>query len=433
MVTFLNKEGLPMKTMEEVMDILALHRQGFSKRYIAAKLGIHRDTVTRFIENKGPPQYPHKKDKKSILEPYRQFIDDHLESDNFRATWLFDRIRHLGYNGGYDTVKIYVRGVKERLSRLAFIRFETEPGKQAQVDWGDFQIIESFGATSTVHAFVMLLGFSRAMYVEFVDRCTLEAFMDCHMRAFQYLRGVSAEILYDNMKNVVAGRKNGNARFNIEFLDFARHYQFQPRACPPYSPWVKGKVERPMDYLRERFWRGYTFQSIEQANIDVLKWLDEIANKRVHGTHRKPVGVQWNRETGCLGELPAKEYDTSLKVYRKVYKDCQVSYNCNWYVLPESAVGHKILLKIKNGIIRFYDDDQLLTTYPESEGKHNLVVNPMFYEQLKKDRLQNKRKYGRKKGKATRSLVNSSLYPEVSHRPLSEYEVYAQGGGSWKP
>ena len=99
----------------------------------------------------------------------------------------------------------------------------------------------------------MLLGYSRAKYVEFVDQCTLQTFMDCHINAFRYLKGVPAEIVYDNMKNVVIGRKGNKVIFNTELLYFAHHYGFQPKPCPPYSPWVKGKVERPMTYILERF------------------------------------------------------------------------------------------------------------------------------------------------------------------------------------
>ena len=119
------------------------------------------------------------------------------------------RLTRMGYTGSYTTVKKAVRAIKGEKRRLAYIRFETEPGFQAQVDWGDFQIVEPDGTTRTVYAFIMVLGYSRAMYVEFVEKRTLEAFMDCHIHAFNYLGGVPKEILYDNMKHVVIGREDG--------------------------------------------------------------------------------------------------------------------------------------------------------------------------------------------------------------------------------
>ena len=130
------------------------------------------------------PGYGQSSNRPSILDPYRQLIDDYLAEDDYQATWLHDRLLHLGYQGSYKTVQEYVRMVKDRRTRLAYSRFETEPGLQAQMDWGDFQIANPDGTTTTVYLFLMVLGFSRTLYLEFVDRCTLEAFLDCHSYNF---------------------------------------------------------------------------------------------------------------------------------------------------------------------------------------------------------------------------------------------------------
>lgn len=420
-----------MISTEAFMDILAFHRQGHSERWIAKKLGIHRNTVKKYITNKKRPKYRKKKRRESILSPYHQIIRDWLDQDDFRATWIFDKLKELGYGGGYDTVRYFVRDVKKQKAQTAYIRFETEPGRQAQMDWADFKVCNRDGSSFFVYLFVLVLGFSRAMYGWFVDRCTLEAFMDSHIGAFRYLGGVPAEILYDNMRHVITITKSGQRHFNLEFVDFAAHYGFTPEPCPPYSPWVKGKVERPIDYIRERFWRGYHFESIQKANADLRHWLDTVANLRIHGTHRQPVHQRFEQEKPFLGPLPAGDYDTSIKVFRKVYKDCLVSYETNRYILPHTVVGKNVMLKIKNGIIRFYDDDQLLVTCNQCEGKHQLVGNRLFYEQLKADRNQQKRKYGRNKGAATRGLSTESLFPQVMYRPLADYDRLVKGGASW--
>ena len=416
---------------EVFMDILAFHRQGHSMRWIAKKLGIHRNTVKKYIIQKKQPQYNKQKRRESILTPYHQMIRDWLDHDDYRATWIFDKLKDLGYTGGYDTVRYFVRDVKNQKARLAYIRFETEPGCQAQMDWADFKVLNPDGSTFFVYLFVMVLGFSRATFACFVDRCTLHAFMDSHIAAFHYLGGVPAETLYDNMRYVVIVNSTGQRHFNPEIVDFAAHYGFTPQACPPYSPWVKGKVERPIDYIRERFWRGYRFDSIQKANRDLLDWLDTVANQRTHGTHGQSVYQRWQQEKAFLGPLPAGDYDTSVKVFRKVYRDCQVSYDANRYVLPHHVVGKRIMLKIKNGTIHFYDDDQLLVTYKMPEGKHQVVGNHLFYEQLQRDRDQWKRKYDRNKGTATRGLSTSSLFPQVMYRPLSDYDRLIQGGAAW--
>ena len=255
-----------MLTIKGFMDIIALHRQGLSQRQIADKLGIHCKTVKKYIESNAVPAYSKTIRQDSILDPYCQLIDDYLAEDAYQATWIFDRLQKAGYQGSYKTVQLYVRSVKERRQLLAYSRFETEPALQAQMDWGDFQIAMPDGSTCTKHLFLLVLGFSRAMYLEFVDRCTLENFLDCQQRAFKYLQGVAAEILYDNMKHVVLKGSGSTAEFNPEFLHFAHHWVFTPKACPPYSPWVKGKVERPMDFVRERFWRGYQYTTMDRLN-----------------------------------------------------------------------------------------------------------------------------------------------------------------------
>ena len=431
MVSFSDKEGVTMIATEVFMDILALHRQGHSQRWIAKKLGIHRDTVKKYITQKKLPGYRKKIRRESILTQYHQLIRDWLTEDDFSATWIFDKLKGLGYTGGYDTVRCFVRDIKQQRATQAYIRFETEPGRQAQMDWADFKIVSSGGLSQFIYLFVMVLGFSRALYAWFVERCSLEAFLDSHIKAFRYLGGVPAEVLYDNMKHVVVGQKDGKTIFNHEFVHFAAHYGFTPIPCPPYSPWVKGKVERPIDYIRERFWRGYRFENIEGANRDLRRWLDTVANQRRHGTHRQAVTERWLLDKTKLGPLPASDYDTAIKVFRKVYKDCQVAYNANRYIVPHHVVGKRILLKVKDSTIRFFHDDELLATYQEPEGKHQLIGDRLFYEQLQREQARRRRKYGRHKGAATRGLTSGSLFPQVMYRPLADYDRLAQGGAAW--
>jgi len=294
------------------------------------------------------------------------------------------------------------------------------------VDFGDFQVLGPDGQVQTLYVFVMVLGYSRHMYIEFVERCTMTVFLDCHINAFGYFSGVPSEVLYDNMKNVVVRRHVGKTEFNGTFLDFAAHTGFKPVACPPYSPWYKGKVERPMDYIRERFWRGYYYDDPQRLSEDIRIWNSTVALARVHGTTKERVSDRFEREQAHLGQCPARPYDTSEKVTRKVYKDCQVSFGGNRYVVPHALAGRIVLLKIKNGGLRVYDDDNLCVDYLIPAGKGNLVSNPEFYEALKKDKEQLLRKYRIPlgKGKATRGLLKHGLIHEiVQRRPLSAYDA----------
>ncbi len=188
---------------------------------------------------------------------------------------------------------------------------------------------------------------------------------------------------------------------------------------------MKGKVERPIHYLRERFWRGYTYVCLEMANKDVLEWLSDTANRRLHGTYWQPVHERWEKEKVLLAALPPIPYDTSVKIWRPVYKECQLSYNGNRYLVPHHVAGKKVMGKV----IRIYHDHDLLATYGEPEEKHTVIGDPAIYRVLLADKEQMQKKYGRNKGRATRGLVTSTLFPEVSIRSLEEYELLA--GASW--
>jgi transposase len=407
------------------MEIWALKRQGYSIRAIARKLGIHRKTVKKYLETKEFSKY-RVVARKSGLEPYYEMIEDWLRREDYQATKVHELVAQQGYLGGYETVKRYVRAMKEQRDRIAYLRFETMPGQQAQVDFADLQTVTAAGAVQTLHVFLMVLGYSRQMYIEFVERCTMPVFLDCHQNAFQFLGGVPSEVLYDNMKNVVVRRHMGRAQFNATLLDFSAHYGYKPVACPPYSPWYKGKVERSIHYLRERFWRGYSYTDLDRVNHEVHEWNRTVAMERVHGTSKEAVKMRFEREQPYLGPLPNRQYDTAEKVYRPIYKDCQFSFGGNRYVVPHPLAGKPVLLKIKNGVLRVFDDEKLVTEYRIPEAKGQLMAHPGFYEALKKDQEQRERKYRLPAGKAkaTRGLLkNGLLYETVQRRPLSDYEA----------
>ncbi|MBI5780043.1 MAG: IS21 family transposase [Planctomycetes bacterium] len=414
------------------MDIWLLQRQGHSVHSISRITGLNRRTVDKYLEAGEIPKYK-VENRRSELEPYHLMIKDWLSGQNYQATRVYELVSFQGYQGSYETVKRYVGQVKGERDRVAYLRFETHPGLQAQVDLADFKVAIAPAEELTIYVFIMVLGFSRHMYVEFIDRCTMTTFLDCHKNAFGYFGGIPGEGLYDNLKNVVIKHLVGRVEFNATFADFALHYRFKPLVCPPYSPWCKGKVERPIDYVRERFWRGYQFTDLVRANSDMLDWLNTVAANRIHGTHRQQVCERFLVEKPYLGEIPNRPYDTSEKVTRKVYKDCMVAFMGNWYRVPHKYVGKKVLLKIKNGFMRVFYDDAELATYRIAEGKGNIVSHPWLIEALKNDREQRERKYRivPGKGKATRGLLKDGLRHElVQIRPVSEYASVI-GGGPW--
>jgi len=415
-----------MITAEAYMDIKSLHRDGLSCREIATRLGIDRRTVKRHLERPDLPSYERQVRATSKLAAYAPVVKSFVAEDHYKATWIYDKLKQQGYTGSYDLVRRQVQQLRKEQSRLAYVRFETEPGRQAQVDWGAFQVNEPDGRVTTLQLFLMTLGYSRALYVELAANAQLEALLDCHIHAFEYFQGVPHEILYDNMKTVIIDRVGGQPRFTADCLHFAQHYGLVPRVCPPYSPWVKGKVERPVDYVRERFWRGYQFLGIPQTNLELRSWLDTVANERIHGTHHQRVRDRWQQEQPLLLRLPATAYDTARKECRQVQKDCQIAYQGNRYVLPYHVVGKTVLLKIKHGQVQCYYDQELLVTYQEPATKGTTVQDPRFYEQLLADQAMRQRKYQQGKGRAVQATTDW----DVEVRSLQEYQACIADDGA---
>ena len=411
------------------MDIRSLAKQGYSQRAIARTTGLSRSTVKKYLSDGTLPVYQ-AANRVSKIAPYKALIDGWLSQENYQATRIHELLLMQGYNGSYTTVRRYVGSIKEQRERVAYVRFETLPGQQAQVDFGDFKIECADGTTITIYCFVMVLGFSRRTYVEFIDRCTMANFLKCHQHAFGFFGGIPAEVLYDNMKNVVIKRLVGKIEWNPTFAQFCAHYGFKPLATPAYSPWAKGKVERPIQYVRERFWRGYVFNNLTDVNKDIFEWINSVADERIHGTTHEKVIDRFEKERMSLGLLPFSPYDIAEKCYRKVYKDCQLSFNGNRYVVPHEYAGKKVLLKISDGVLRIFYDDQLIAVYQIPEDRGQTLAHPQFYQRLKEDREQIRRKYRKpffKKARATRGLLDHCLEVEVMNRPLSVYDALIEG------
>ena len=410
------------------MDILMLKRKGMSQRKIAKKLGLSRNTVKKYLEN---PEFPGSRGRirkrKSLLDPYRDNIKTWLEEDlDYTATWIYDRLTAMGFHGSYEIVKRKVGEIKAERQKIAYMRFETEPGYQGQVDFGEFQLERADGTIKKLYLFSMILGYSRRIYGELIEKCDLPTFLDCHIRAFEYFGGVPEEILYDRMRNVFIGKIAGRNKFNNTLMGFALHYGFKPEVAPAYAAWVKGKVERPYSFIREGFWRGYGFVCLETANRDLQSWLAK-KEKRVHGTTHEVVLLRFAREKPHLKDLPRQAFDTSYRVYRKVHKDCTVRFESNSYVVPHTLVGKKIILRVKDATMRIFFDDSLVVTYDIPEGKGYLIQDKRFYEALKKDHEMNRRKYNhsrRLKGRAKHTI--SPLKPpydmDVEIRPIAIYD-----------
>ena len=423
-----------MKSQETKLDILLLHRQGLSCRQIARRTGSDPRTVKKYIEQPLRIGAPRKSaPRQSIVDAHRPMIESYLREDpDYRATWIFEKLQVQGYTGGYELVKRAVRVAKQPYRRQAYIRFETEPAQQAQVDFAEFQIQAPDGAVSRCYLFCLVLGYSRMLYAQLLERCDLPRFLQAHQDAFAALGGVPNEILYDRMRNVFVGQLAGKTQFTQELVSLANHYGFSPCVAPAYAPWVKGKVERPIDFVRESFWRGYNFSNLARANQDLERWCQEKA-QRQHATTGERIDARFLREKGYLLALPPAPCDVSERLFRRVHKDCTIRVEGNSYVVPHTLVGKSVLVRRGQDRLRIFADSEQVAEYEMPAGKGHLVQDPRFYAALVADKEMQARKFHQAKKHKGRATISPSLpryplevtpilpAPQVEQRSLSVY------------
>jgi transposase len=289
--------------------------EGMSKTDLAAKLGISVRTIYHWIETGqldrdlaadtvcyGPrPPVPTK------LDPFKGIVLARLEQyPKLTAVRLFDEIKTAGYPGGYTQLKEYVREVRPMPPEEPVVRFETPPGRQAQVDFADFKL--PWGKR---YALLVVLGYSRQMWVQFYTRKTMQVVRQGLEAALCFFGGVPKEMLFDQMKGVILDDKrdeDGPLLENPEFLRFAHHWGFRVRACRPYRAKTKGKVERPVGYVRSNFFYGRTFVSDADLNDQAERWYRTVANPRIHGTLKERPVDRFDREREFLRPLAARPY-----------------------------------------------------------------------------------------------------------------------------
>ena len=266
-------------------ELYELHGRGWSVRRIARELRISRNTVRKYLRSPGVPKEKPRRRRESKLDPYVEYIDRRLSEGLYNCEVLLRELEARGYDGSVATLRRYVRPRRLRRQPRATSRFETEPGEQAQVDFASMPYIGKDGRRARLWVFVMVLSWSRSMYVEFVRRCDTATLMRCHVNAFEYFGGVPRRCLYDNTRAVILGHDaEGRRELNPRMLDLSRRLGFEIKLCRPYRPQTKGKVERSIEYVRNNLWPTLRFTDDADLNRQSIAWCDGVANLRVHGT-----------------------------------------------------------------------------------------------------------------------------------------------------
>jgi transposase len=327
--------------------------------------------------------------RRSLLDPYRVFVTETLEQHpRLRATRLFEMIQGRGYQGSAVQLRRYVATVRPAPRSKAYLRLQTLPGEQAQVDWGHFGSIRIGHAKRTLSCFVMVLSWSRAMFARFALDQTLETFQRGHVEAFTALGGVPRSILYDNLKSVVLERAGDHVRFNEAMLFFAGHYHFAPKPCAPYRGNEKGKVERTIQYLRNGFFAARRYSSLEDLNAQLRAWIDRTAHARkVPGD---PAGrlVRDALEQERPRLLPLPEHAWKCRVVRSLVSGKQpyIRFDRNDYSIPHYLVGKPRVLTATEEEVRITNGSHVFATHARSYDEKQVIEDPAHIEELAREK-----------------------------------------------
>ena len=342
---------------------------------IAAQLHLHRRTVAKWlaVDKFRPRQHAPRPSK---LDPFKGQIVRWLQTHPYSTAQIFLRLRESGYQGGISIVKEYVHQVRPS-SAPAFLKLTFFPGECAQVDWGQFGSIYVGNSSRRLSFFVMVLCYSRLLYVQFTLSETMEHFLAAHANAFQFFGGVPAKCMVDNLKSAVLRRAIGEAPvFNPRYKDFADHYGFTIAPCGVGQPHEKGRVENAVGYVKKNFLAGLELSDFALVNPAARLWLDTVANVRLHGSTKRQPRELFQEEQPRLRPLPERPYD--LGVIRPVRANSQfrVTVDTNTYSVPAEYAGSELTLKLYPEDLCLYHQDKLIARHVRRYDRHQDIEDP---------------------------------------------------------
>jgi len=378
---------------EDFAVMTAWHQRGVFLKDIALELGVHPRTVRRALDRKGAPAREPKK-VVSKLDPHKATVDRLLANGVWNAKVILSEIQAAGYAGSYTILRDYIQPKRALRPGRATVRFETAPGEQLQNDWGEVEV-ELAGQPTKVYFSVNTLGYSRRFHFWCTDSQDAEHTYEGLIRSFEYLGGVTHDVLVDNQKSAVLVPSNhGQPRFNERFLDLAAWYGFSPKACRPYRAQTKGKDERMVGYIKRHFFVRYqTFESWAHLNQLAEQWLAAEADPRVHGTLKEVVSVRFERERPALRSLPPQRYDTAYHDLRRVAADCYIDVRGNRYSVPAHLVAQTVTIHIGlDDTLRVYHADQLVADHTLRRADQGWSTVPEHHADLWSAALQVERR-----------------------------------------
>ena len=365
---------IPASVAAEIVRLYTV--EGWRVGTIARHLGVHHSTVSRVLDAAG--EAPVRQRRQSIVDEYRPFIQEiFARYPRLPASVLYRMVRARGYPGAEDHFRHLVATMRPRKAAEAYLELRTLPGEQAQVDWASFGRRAVAGGERLLSAFVMVLSYSRMLYVRFFFDQRLGSFLEGHVRAFAFFSGCARTLLYDNLKSAVLERFDRAIRFHPKMLELAAHYHFQPQPVAVGRGNEKGRVERAIRYLRTSFLPGLVFTSLDDLNRQAERFCTSVAPARQWQRQREvTVADAFAREAPHLVTLPGDHFPAAEMVQVTAGKTPYVSFDSNRYSVPHDRVRRQLMLRANSVKVKIFDRDELVAAHRRCWDRQQVVESP---------------------------------------------------------
>lgn len=370
---------------ETYCKIIQLHQNRLRPSQIASMLNIHEQTVRQWLQE---GCYRRRKPTKrsSKLDRYKPQILNWLEKYPYSSAQIFQRLQEQGYQGGITILRDYVKMVRPAKQK-GFLTLSFAPGECAQVDWGQYGTVAVGSTRRKLSFFVMVLCYSRMLYLEFTVLEKMEHFLACHENAFRFFGAAPHSIMVDNLKCAVLKRLVGQAPvFNPLYRDFAGHYGFSIRACGVGKGNEKGRVENAVGYVKKNFLAGLDIPDFSAIHAAAQNWVERIANVRIHATTRKQPVALFKTEKPSLRPLPEAAFDCATVRTVRVTNQFRVVLDSNRYSVPAEYARTHVTLKAYQDRLCLYHQNKLIARHTRSYDRNQDFEHPDHPRELLKQR-----------------------------------------------
>lgn len=356
---------IPKETEAEILRLY--HAEKWPLGTIAGQLGLHHTTVQRVLGQAGvDPKIV--APRPAMVDPFVPFLREQLgKYPSLRASRLFVMIKERGYPGGPDHLRRIIGRIRPRRPAEAFQRLRTLPGDQAQVDWAHFGKLTIGRAVRTLWAFVMVLSYSRRIFLRFFPGAAMPFFLRGHVDAFTDFGGVPRVLLYDNLKSAVLERHGDAIRFHPTLLDLSAHYRFEPRPVAVARGNEKGRVERAIRYIREAFFAARTYTDLADLNRQAAEWTASAVLDRAWVEDRdRTVRQAFDEEQRLLLPHPDTPFPAHERVEVEVGKTPYVRFDLNDYSVPHDRVSRTLVVLADLDRVRIVEGNDVVATHVRS-------------------------------------------------------------------